>query len=142
MANFGVSPVDYDTDVGKVRVLLGDTEAENVESGIGEYMYFSDAEINAFLDMYGDNVKLAAARAIEVIAASQALLLKSWSSDDLTVNGDKIAESLRKIAAQLREEAIAEESSEYFNLIKMYVEGEDVDDFAEQEYYPKRTWWN
>lgn len=142
MANFGVSPVDYDTDVGKVRVLLGDTEAENVESGIGEYMYFGDAEINAFLDMYGDNVKLAAARAIEVIAASQALLLKSWSSDDLTVNGDKIAESLRKIAAQLREEAIAEESSEYFNLIKMYVEGEDVDDFAEQEYYPKRTWWN
>ena len=142
MANFGVSPVDYDTDVGKVRVLLGDTEAENVESGIGEYMYFGDSEIGAFLDMYGDNVKLAAARAIEVIAASQALLLKSWKSDDLAVNGDKIAESLRKIATQLREEAIAEESSEYFNLIKMYVEGADVDDFAEEEFYPKRTWWN
>jgi hypothetical protein len=142
MANFGVSPVDFDTDVGKVRVLLGDTEAENVQSGIGEYMYFGDAEIGAFLDMYGDNVKLAAARAIEVIAGSQALLLKSWKSDDLAVNGDKIAESLRKIAAQLREEAIAEESSEYFNLIKMYVEGADVDDFAEEEFYPKRTWWN
>jgi len=137
-----VSPVDFDTDVGKVRVLLGDTEAENVQSGIGEYMYFGDAEIGAFLDMYGDNVKLAAARAIEVIAGSQALLLKSWKSDDLAVNGDKIAESLRKIAAQLREEAIAEESSEYFNLIKMYVEGADVDDFAEEEFYPKRTWWN
>jgi hypothetical protein len=142
MANFGVSPVDFDTDVGKVRVLLGDTEAENVQSGIGEYMYFGDAEIGAFLDMYGDNVKLAAARAIEVIAGSQALLLKSWQSDDLAVNGDKIAESLRKIAAQLREEAIAEESSEYFNLIRMYVDGQDADDFAEQEYYPKRTWWN
>ena len=137
-----MSPVDFDTDVGKVRVLLGDTEAENVQSGIGEYMYFGDAEIGAFLDMYGDNVKLAAARAIEVIAGSQALLLKSWKSDDLAVNGDKIAESLRKIAAQLREEAIAEESSEYFNLIKMYVEGADVDDFAEEEFYPKRTWWN
>jgi hypothetical protein len=142
MANLGVSPVDFDSDVGKVRVLLGDTEAENVVSGIGTYMYFGDAEIGAFLDMYGDNVKLAAARAIEVIAASQALLLKSWSSDDLTVNGDKIAESLRKIAAQLREEAIAEESSEYFNLVKMYVEGESLHDFQEEEYYPKRTWWN
>ncbi len=142
MANFGVSPVDFDTDVGKVRVLLGDTEAENVESGIGEYMYFSDAEINAFLEMYGENVKLAAARAMETIASSQALLLKSWSTDDLAVNGDRIAESLRKIAAQLREEALSEEASEYFNLIRMYVDGQDHDDFAEQEYYPKRTWWN
>ena len=142
MANFGVSPVDFNTDVGKVRVLLGDTEAENVESGIGEYMYFSDAEINAFLEMYGENVKLAAARAMETIASSQALLLKSWSTDDLAVNGDRIAESLRKIAAQLREEALSEEASEYFNLIRMYVEGQDDDDFAEQEYYPKRTWWN
>jgi len=142
MANFGVSPVDFDTDIGKVRVLLGDTEAENVESGIGEYVYFGDAEISAFLEMYGGNVKLAAARAMETIASSQALLLKSWSSDDLAVNGDRIAESLRKIAAQLREEALAEEASEYFNLIKMYVDGQDRDDFAEQEYYPKRTWWN
>jgi len=142
MANFGVSPVDFNTDVGKVRVLLGDTEAENVESGIGEYMYFSDAEINAFLEMYGENVKLAAARAMETIASSQALLLKSWSTDDLAVNGDRIAESLRKIAAQLREEALSEEASEYFNLIRMYVDGQDHDDFAEQEYYPKRTWWN
>jgi hypothetical protein len=51
MANFGVSPVDFDTDVGKVRVLLGDTEAENVESCVVEYMYFVDAEVTAFLEM-------------------------------------------------------------------------------------------
>ena len=142
MANFGVSPVDFDTDVGKVRVLLGDTEAENVESCVVEYMYFVDAEVTAFLEMYGGNVKLAAARSMETIAASQALLLKSWSSDDLAVNGDRIAESLRKIAAQLRAEALADESSEYFNLISMYVEGSDYNDFAEREFYPKRTWWN
>jgi hypothetical protein len=142
MANFGVSPVNFDTDVGRVRVLLGDTEAENVESGIGEYMYFSDAEIAAFLEMYGGNVKLAAARSMETIAASQALLLKSWSSDDLAVNGDRIAESLRKIAAQLRQEALADESSEYFNLISMYVDGQNILDFEEQPYHPKRTWWN
>ena len=79
---------------------------------------------------------------METIAASQALLLKSWSSDDLAVNGDRIAESLRKIAAQLRAEALADESSEYFNLISMYVEGSDYNDFAEREFYPKRTWWN
>jgi hypothetical protein len=105
-------------------------------------MYFGDAEIVAFLEMYGDNAKLAAARAMETIASSQVLLLKSWTSDDLTVNGDKIAESLRKIAAQLRQEALADESSEYFNLISMYVEADHFYDFEERPYIPKRTWWN
>jgi hypothetical protein len=136
MANLGASPVDYATDIGKVRALLGDTEAENVESGIGEYMYFGDDEISAFLTMYGSNVKLAAARALETISMSQALLLKSWSSDDLTVNGDRIAESLRKLAAQLREEALQDEASEYFNMISMFV---DENHDGELDEY---RWWN
>lgn len=136
MANSGVSPVNFSSDTGKVRVLLGDTEAENVVDGVGDYMYFGDDEIGAFLTMYGDNVKLASARAMETIASSQALLLKSWSSDDLSVNGDKIAESLRKLAAQLREEALQEESSEYFNMIAMFI---DDDDDGQADEYP---WWN
>jgi hypothetical protein len=136
MANSGASPVDYDSDTGKVRVLLGDTEAENVVAGVGDYLYFGDDEIGAFLTMYGDNVKLASARAMETIASSQALLLKSWSSDDLTVNGDRIAESLRKIAAQLREEAIQDESAEYFNMIAMFI---DEDHDGQADSYP---WWN
>ena len=136
MANSGVSPVNFSSDTGKVRVLLGDTEAENVVGGVGDYMYFGDDEIGAFLTMYGENVKLASARAMETIAGSQALLLKSWSSDDLSVNGDKIAESLRKLAAQLREEALQEESSEYFNMIAMFI---DDDDDGQADEYP---WWN
>lgn len=136
MANSGVSPVNFSSDTGKVRVLLGDTEAENVVGGVGDYMYFGDDEIGAFLTMYGENVKLASARAMETIASSQALLLKSWSSDDLSVNGDKIAESLRKLAAQLREEALQEESSEYFNMIAMFI---DEDDDGQADEYP---WWN
>jgi hypothetical protein len=137
MANLGASPVDYNTDIGKVRALLGDTQADDS----GEYMYFGDDEIAAFLTMYGDNVKLAAARCLETISMSQALLLKSWTSDDLTVNGDRIAESLRKLAAQLREEALADESSEYFNMIAMYVEEDHYTDFAERP-YGDLTWWN
>jgi hypothetical protein len=136
MANDGVAPPDYTTDVGKVRVLLGDTEPTDVSGGEGTYMYFSDDEIAAFLTMYGDNVKLAAARCLETIASSQALLLKSWSSDDLTVNGDRIAESLRKLAAQLREEALVDESNEYFNMISMFI---DDDDDGQADEYP---WWN
>lgn len=136
MANTGVAPPDYTTDVGKVRALLGDTDPTNVAAGEGTYMYFSDDEIGAFLTMYGDNEKLAAARCLETIAGSQALLLKSWSSDDLTVNGDRIAESLRKLAAQLREEALQDESSEYFNMIAMFID-DNNDGIADP--YP---WWN
>lgn len=136
MANEGVAPPNFTTDVGQVRVLLGDTSPENVVGGVGEYAYFGDDELNAFLTMYGDNVKLAAARGLETISMSQALLLKSFSSDDLTVNGDRIAESLRKLAAQLREEALQEESNEYFNMIAMFV---DDDNDGQADEYP---WWN
>lgn len=136
MANTGVAPPNFTTDVGKVRVLLGDTDPTNVAAGSGTYMYFSDAEIGAFLTMYGDNVKLAAARCLETIAGSQALLLKSWSSDDLTVNGDKIAESLRKLAGQLREEALVDESNEYFNMVAMFI---DTNGDGVVDPYP---WWN
>ena len=128
MEKLGVAPVNYATNVGKVRVLLGDVDPENVSQGIGEYKYFSDDELVAVLQMYDHNVKLTAARCLETIASSQVLLLKSWSSDDLTVNGDKIAESLRRIAQQLRDEVLVEESSESFELVP----------FMDEEY----DWWN
>ena len=131
MANLGVAPVDLTTGTGLVRVLLGDTDAINVSGGVGEYLYFSDAELEAFLGLYDDTPKLAAARALETIAASQALLLKSWSTDDLSVRGDAIAESLRKIAKDLRDEYTAGTSSEFYDLIQT-VEGDVEYD----------TWWN
>ena len=136
MANLGAAPPDYDTEVGQVRALLGDTDPTDVSMGVGTYLYFGDDEINAFLTMYGHNVKLAAARCLETISMSQALMLKSWSSDDLSVHGDRITESLRKLAAQLREEAIADEASEYFNMITLYVDNNH--DGVEDEF----TWWN
>lgn len=130
MANSGVAPVDLTTDVGRVRVLLGDTDPTNVAGGFGEYLYFSDAELDSVLAMYDSNPKLAAARCLETIAASQALLLKSWSSDDLSVRGDAIAESLRKIAQQLRAEVFAADSSDSFEVVP----------FSEAD--ADSSWWN
>jgi hypothetical protein len=130
MANTGVAPVALDTNVGKVRVLLGDTDPTNVSAGYGEYVFFSDAELTAILGMYSDSPQLAAARCLDTIAGSQALLLKSWSSDDLTVNGDRIAKELRELAKQLRAEAQATEASEAFEIVSF---GEDDAEFS---------WWN
>ena len=129
MANEGIAPPDFTTSVGKVRVLLGDTDPTGVVDGEGIYLFFSDTEIQAILDMHDDNAKLTAARCMETIAGSQALLLKAWSSDDLTVNGDRIAKELRELAKQLRAEAVADESSDSFNVIPFPV--------TELE-----TWWN
>jgi hypothetical protein len=131
MANTGVAPVDLGSNIGRVRVLLGDTDPINVANNIGEYLFFSDAEIESILTMYGDNPKLAAARALETIAGSQALLLKSWSTDDLSVRGDQIAKELREVAKQLRAEAADWESSDFYALIQTV----DADD-------PTVTWWN
>jgi hypothetical protein len=131
MANTGVAPVDLGSNIGRVRVLLGDTDPTNVVNNVGEYLFFSDAEIESILSMYEDNPKLAAARALETIAGSQALLLKSWSSDDLSVRGDLIAKELIATAKQLREEAAAWESSNFYALIQTV----DTDE-------PTVTWWN
>lgn len=128
MTKLGAAPVNFASNVGKVRVLLGDVDPENVSQGQGEYKYFGDDELVAILQMYDHNVKMTAARCLDTIASSQVLLLKSWSSDDLTVNGDRIAESLRRIAQQLRDEALIEESSEAFELVP----------FMDEEY----DWWN
>jgi hypothetical protein len=131
MANTGVAPVDLGSNIGRVRVLLGDTDPTNIVNNVGEYLFFSDAEIESILAMYEDNPKLAAARALETIAGSQALLLKSWSTDDLSVRGDQIAKELREVAKQLRAEAADWESSNFYALIQTV----DADE-------PMVTWWN
>lgn len=105
MPNLGVSPVDFSTDIGIVRALLGDTDADNVTSGVGEFAWFGDNEITAVLGEYDGNRKRTAARLLLTVAASQALLLKKWSADDLSVDGAAIAEALRKQAATLMDEA-------------------------------------
>ena len=130
MANLGVAPVDLGSNIGRVRVLLGDTDPTNVTNNVGEYLFFSDEELEAILGMYSDSPQLAAARCLDTIAGSQALLLKSWSSDDLTVNGDRIAKELRELAKQLRAEALQSEGSEALDIVAF---GEDDADYS---------WWN
>ena len=130
MANLGVAPVDLGSNIGRVRVLLGDTDPTNISNNVGEYLFFSDQELEAILGMYSDSPQLAAARCLDTIAGSQALLLKSWSSDDLTVNGDRIAKELRELAKQLRAEAMAAEGSEAFEIVAFSEEDADL------------SWWN
>lgn len=131
MPNEGIAPPDFTSAVGLVRSLLGDTDAINISAGSGEYVWFSDDEITAILGLYADNPKLAAARMLVTIAGSQALLLKKWSADDLSVDGPAIAEALRRQAKDLRDEVAAGDLA--VDIFVISTPGENV------EYVPELT---
>lgn len=111
LPNEGAVPVDFASPVGRVRLLIGDTDADpltlDATSGTGTYVFFSDAEIEAFLTTRGGNTNRAAATILRAIAASQALKLKKWSSADLLVDGSAIANSLLAAARAFEQEADA-----------------------------------
>lgn len=88
-------PFSYDpaTEAGKVRLLISDTQDTN--------HIFEDAEIQSFLDIQADP-RLAAAMALETIAASQVLLLKVIATPQLSTHGDKMARVLKELAESLR----------------------------------------
>ena len=84
--------IDYTTDVGMVRLIVTDvaeTEAEQL---------LSDDQIGAFLAMYGDNVNRAAAKALRTIAASEVLVSKKITTQDLSADGPAVSKELRALA--------------------------------------------
>lgn len=94
---------DTTTDVGMVRLLLNDVDEATA--------VFEDAEIQAFLTLEGGNVKRSAAQAIDTNADDQALASKVLRTQDLTTDGAKLADSLRKRAAELRRQADDEDDA-------------------------------
>jgi hypothetical protein len=107
--------IDVTTDTGKVRVLIAD-----MDEGAP---ILTDADVNAFLAIEGNNIKLAAATALDAIASSESLLSKALKTVTTTTNGPAVAADLRKHAASLREQAAAaiaadaDEGGAYFGVV-------------------------
>jgi hypothetical protein len=100
-------PPDYATAIGQVRLLIPDTEQLLDPSGAydhGEYI-FSDPQIQAFLTLYSNNVKRAAAQAKLVLATSEALINKVIRTADYNTDGAKLGAELREQSKQLQAEA-------------------------------------
>ena len=99
------------TPIGLVRLLCTDRDPDNE--------IFSDEEIAVFLDLNGQDVRLAAADALDQIAASQALILKYIEVNGLRTNGQAVANALHQQAESLRARAAAEaaEDDEYIDII-------------------------
>lgn len=87
--------IDYSTDVGRVRLLIPDTD--------DQIALLIDPQIDALLDMEG-SVKLAAAAALEIIASSEVLVSKVIKTQDISTDGAKVATELRSRAATLRQQ--------------------------------------
>lgn len=132
MPNTGIAPPDFTSAVGQVRAVLGDTDAENIVMGEGEYAWYSDDDIEALLTVFGDNVLHTAAQMLRTVASSQSLLLKKWSADDLSVDGPAITRELRALARDLDNQADNVDSkSDYFTLTPLAPEDEEGDTFFE-----------
>jgi hypothetical protein len=106
---------DLTTDRGKLRLLIGDTATTKAEAQI-----FTDEEIDAFLALEGSDLKLAAARALEAMAASQVMILKVIRLLDLQTDGAAVSRELRAQAKELRAEA---ESDGEFDFAEWTVDG-------------------
>jgi len=107
----------------QVRLLIADTDPGN--------RFFSTLQLADFLAMNSDSVRRAAAQALDVWAANEAMVSKKIRTQDLSTDGPAVADALRKSAAELRRQADAGDG--------------DADsvgfEIAEYEPYPYRTDW-
>jgi hypothetical protein len=94
----------------RIRLLITDTNAEK--------QIFNNEEIDEFLAMNGDDVRMAAAEALETIATSEALTLKVIKLLDLSTDGAKLMDTLMKRAEKLREQA--ESNEEDFDVVPLF----------------------
>lgn len=103
--------IDYGTDVGKIRLLLSDVDETD--------LVFQDWELDAFLDLEGGSVKRAAAQAIDTNATNLVLASRVIRSQDLSTDGAKVADAMRKHADALRTQADIDDERDgfYFDVI-------------------------
>lgn len=90
---------DTSTDIGKVRALITDTDANRP--------LMDDEEIQVYLDLESGDVKLAAALCLEGISTNELLCSKVVTIMGLTVDGAQVAKQLLARAKTLRESAVS-----------------------------------
>lgn len=101
--------IDFNSPTGKLRLLISDVDESN--------LVLSDDVIAGFLGLYDGGetrpaLRRAAADALDAIATSEALIGKVIRTEaGVSTDGAKLADALRKHAAQLRAQATAEEEA-------------------------------
>jgi hypothetical protein len=88
--------------------------------GTGDEQLLTDEQLTTLLDANGEAVRLAAADALETIAASETLTSKKIRTQDLTTDGPAVSAELRALASrqrQLHAEAVAADDEGFFDVV-------------------------
>ncbi|MDN5640724.1 MAG: hypothetical protein L0I17_08135 [Actinomycetia bacterium] len=93
---------EWETPVGQVRLLIADTDPDR--------QLLDDQQIAGCLAIAGQDVKRGAARALRVIAASEVLVSRKISTQDLSTDGPAVAAELRAQAEALEAEATRDDT--------------------------------
>ena len=95
-------------DINRVRLLIADTGTDRV---------LDDMQLYTYLALNGQNVRLAAAEALESIAVSELLVSKVIRTQDLATDGAKVAAELRALAQRLRDRVALDDRYDGFDLV-------------------------
>jgi hypothetical protein len=87
---------DVSTPAGQVRLLCTDRDANN--------QAFQDDEIQAFLNLNGGSVILAAAQALDQLASNEAFIQGKIKLEQLETDGTALAAALRTQADKLQKQ--------------------------------------
>lgn len=115
MVNQGVSPLLPSTLVGQLRGLIGDITAKPLEPalpGYGDYFYFSDDELLAFLAQGSESVPRAAGYAFLQLAAAEAKKAVNATAPDVKADTTKRSQLLNEVAKTYFEQADGENERE------------------------------
>lgn len=115
--NEGIAPPQTDTDLGRLRVVIGDTSYTVVSPGIGSYTMFGDAELEAFLEQSDDSIWRAAGWAYTTLASQAALQSSSIKDYDLAVDTKNRSADLLKVAQAFFDQADLEDNADAFEIV-------------------------
>lgn len=117
---------NFDSDLAKVRLLIGDIDDTET--------IFNDPAIMAFISMALDgNIKRAAAQALLTIAVNEVLVQKRIKLLDLSTDGPAEADALRALAKELMAQADMEEVGGAFDWAEMINTPAQRDEFLMKE---------
>lgn len=98
--------IDYTSAIGRIRAAIPDVSDDPI---------LTDPQIQALLDLSGDNEHYAIAACMRTIANETTLLYKAVKTDDLVVDGPAMAETLLKNAEKY--EKMGAQDGGYFELV-------------------------
>lgn len=104
-----IHPPETGTPVGRLRLLTGDSvlRRDPKDRAAEPSYYYEDDQLEAFLDIEGGNLKLAAADVLMSFASNEAMVSKKIRTETLQTDGPAVAAELRLQAQAFRQEGNA-----------------------------------